>query len=169
MTSLLVVFVVLAALGQTRGLLVNIAKGGTVTQSSVVWAGVPERAVDVRRFNIYRQRSCTHTRREAGPWWRLDLQKTFSISTVTVTNRRDCCHGRIDRAEIHIGDSLQDHGNGNPRCAVISSLPAGGSVTFECKGMEGRYVNIVIPGRRKILTLCEVEVTGTEASPDVCG
>ena len=26
--------------------------------------------------------------------------------------------------------------------------------------MEGRYLNIVIPGRREYLTLCEVEVTG---------
>ena len=26
--------------------------------------------------------------------------------------------------------------------------------------MEGRYVNIVIPGRKEYLTLCEVEVSG---------
>ena len=46
------------------------------------------------------------------------------------------------------------------RCAVITSIPAGESKTFECRGMEGRYVNIVIPGRQESLTLCEVEVTG---------
>ena len=46
------------------------------------------------------------------------------------------------------------------RCAVISSIPAGATYTFKCSGMEGRYVNIVIPGKKKILTLSEVEVYG---------
>ena len=39
-------------------------------------------------------------------------------------------------------------------------MGAGSTKTFVCNGMEGRYVNIVIPGNNKILTLCEVEVTG---------
>ena len=39
-------------------------------------------------------------------------------------------------------------------------MAAGTSQTFVCNGMEGRYVNIVIPGRQEYLTLCEVEVTG---------
>lgn len=43
---------------------------------------------------------------------------------------------------------------------MISSIPAGISKTFVCNGMEGRYVNIVIPGRKEYLTLCEVEVHG---------
>ena len=47
------------------------------------------------------------------------------------------------------------------RCAVISSIPAGFSETFECNGMEGRYVTVVIPGRAEYLTLCEVEVYGS--------
>lgn len=34
-----------------------------------------------------------------------------------------------------------------------------------CNGMEGRYVNIVIPGRKKHLTPCEVEVDGTVNNP----
>ena len=52
------------------------------------------------------------------------------------------------------------------RCAVISSIAAGSSTTFVCNGMEGQYVNIVIPGRKEYLTLCEVEVTGTESDAD---
>ena len=47
------------------------------------------------------------------------------------------------------------------RCAVISSIPAGFSETFECYGMEGRYVTVVIPGRADYLILCEVEVYGS--------
>ena len=39
-------------------------------------------------------------------------------------------------------------------------MAAATSQIFVCNGMEGRYVNIVIPGRQEYLTLCEVEVTG---------
>lgn len=41
---------------------------------------------------------------------------------------------------------------------MIPYIPAGQMKTFECGGMEGRYVNILLPGREKYLTLCEVEV-----------
>nr|XP_033497040.1 uncharacterized protein LOC117266159 isoform X3 [Epinephelus lanceolatus] len=138
----------------------NIARGGRVTQSSLGWHGLPERAIDGSRASIYGQGSCTHTSRQRKPWWRLDLLKTYKINTVTITNRKDCCHKRINGAEIHIGNSLNDNGNANPRCAVIQSIPAGTSKTFVCNGMEGQYVNIVIPGRPEYLTLCEVEVNG---------
>lgn len=47
------------------------------------------------------------------------------------------------------------------RCAVISMSTPGSTKTYVCKGLEGRYINIVIPTeRRKTLTLCEVKVTG---------
>ena len=44
------------------------------------------------------------------------------------------------------------------RCAVIRHIRRGATQTFNCRGMKGRYVNIVIPRRREYLTLCEVEV-----------
>ena len=51
------------------------------------------------------------------------------------------------------------------RCAVIPYIPAGQIRTFECGGVEGRYVNIVLPGREKYLTLCEVEVHASTFQP----
>ncbi|XP_071379788.1 uncharacterized protein, partial [Centroberyx affinis] len=138
----------------------NVARGGKVAQSSLYGKAVPERAVDGNRASQWQQGSCAHTRGDFQPWWRLDLLKSYKVNSVTITNRKDCCHERINGAEIRIGNSLSDNGNGNPRCAVISSIPAGISETFKCNGMEGRYVNIVIPGRKEYLTLCEVEVYG---------
>nr|XP_046256753.1 fucolectin-like isoform X2 [Scatophagus argus]XP_046256754.1 fucolectin-like isoform X2 [Scatophagus argus] len=161
MTIPAVVVALVAVLGQTSGLFdTNIAKDGKVTQSSLYGDGVPERAIDGNRASNWQQGSCTHTQEDENPWWRLDLLKTYKINTVTITNRNDCCHDRINGAEIRIGNSLNDNGNTNPRCAVISSIERGTSKIFVCNGMEGRYVNIVIPGRREYLTLCEVEVTG---------
>ncbi|XP_039662588.1 uncharacterized protein LOC120562763 isoform X2 [Perca fluviatilis] len=156
-----VVFVLLAVLGQTSAKFdPNIARGGNVIQSSQYLNAIPERAIDGNRASDWAQGSCTHTNNAINPWWRLDLLKTYQINTVTITNRGDCCHERINGAEIRIGNSLSDNGNSNPRCAVISSIAAGTSQTFVCNGMEGRYINIVIPGRQETLTLCEVEVTG---------
>ncbi|XP_039662041.1 uncharacterized protein LOC120562390 isoform X2 [Perca fluviatilis] len=163
-----VVFVLLAVLGQTSATFdTNIARGGKVIQSSLYGNAVPERAIDGNRASNLGQGSCSVTRTDFKPWWRLDLVKTYQINTVTITNRRDCCAGRINGAEIRIGNSLNDNGNGNPRCAVISSIKAGTSQTFVCNGMEGRYLNIVIPGRREYLTLCEVEVTGQALDPNI--
>lgn len=44
------------------------------------------------------------------------------------------------------------------RCAVISTIPSGGTANFLCGAMEGRYVIVHIPGDEKTLNLCEVEV-----------
>uniref|UniRef100_A0A3Q1JJ18 Fucolectin tachylectin-4 pentraxin-1 domain-containing protein n=1 Tax=Anabas testudineus TaxID=64144 RepID=A0A3Q1JJ18_ANATE len=161
MISLSLIIIWLALLEQTRSsFAANIARGGKVTQSSLHGGGVPERAIDGNRASIWTQNSCTHTQNDMRPWWRVDLLKTYSVNTVTITNRKDCCHTRINGAEIRIGNSLNDNGNANARCALITSLPAGTTKTYNCNGMKGRYVNIVIPGRRATLTLCEVEVTG---------
>lgn len=46
------------------------------------------------------------------------------------------------------------------RCAVITNPVPGSTNKYDCKGMEGRYINILIPGTPRILTLCEVEVKG---------
>lgn len=50
------------------------------------------------------------------------------------------------------------------RCAVISNATAGQTETYYCDGgwMEGRFVNIIIPGSGETLTLCEVEVYGAK-------
>ena len=93
----------------------NIARRGQVSQSSLYGKAVPQRAIDGNRASNWGQGSCTHTRNDRNPWWRLDLLKSYKINTVTITNRRDCCHKRINGAEIRIGNSLSDNGNANPR------------------------------------------------------
>uniref|UniRef100_A0A3P8TC33 Fucolectin tachylectin-4 pentraxin-1 domain-containing protein n=1 Tax=Amphiprion percula TaxID=161767 RepID=A0A3P8TC33_AMPPE len=135
----------------------SIARGGQVAQSSVGWSGIPERVIDGNRDSTYKQRSCSHTKRELKPWLRLDLLKMFKVKTFTITNRGDCCSDRLNGAEIRIGNSLIDNGNTNPICTVIKSITGGRTETFECYEMEGRYINIVIPDRMEYLTLCEVE------------
>lgn len=42
----------------------------------------------------------------------------------------------------------------------MSNVSPGSTNTYDCNGMEGRYINIVIPGQARYLSLCEVAVTG---------
>ncbi|XP_012987470.2 macrophage mannose receptor 1 [Esox lucius] len=73
------------------------------------------------------------------------------------------CSQRLNGSEIHIGNSLENNGTNNPRCANITEIPEGQTASFECFEMEGRYVIIDIPNRAEYLTLCEVEVYGSLA------
>ncbi|KAL1272082.1 hypothetical protein QQF64_031098 [Cirrhinus molitorella] len=138
----------------------NLATGKTIAQSSTIGTWLARQAIDLNPGFKQPGSSCSSTNGETNPWWRVDLHYIYRISTVVVTNRLDCCPERINGAEIHVGNSLENNGNNNPICAVISSIPAGASSTYLCNNMEGRYVNLFIPGDSRFLTLCEVEVYG---------
>ncbi|XP_051755485.1 fucolectin-1-like [Ctenopharyngodon idella] len=137
----------------------NLAVDGAATQSSTSGDGFAEKAIDRGLQQLYT--GCSSTLNETNPWWRLDLHHIYRVSKV-VTNRKHCCAEQINGAEIRIGNSLENNGNNNPICAVIPAIPAGESYSYSCNGMEGRYVNLIIPGNMKILTLCEVKVYGEE-------
>uniref|UniRef100_A0A8C1J0X3 Fucolectin tachylectin-4 pentraxin-1 domain-containing protein n=1 Tax=Cyprinus carpio TaxID=7962 RepID=A0A8C1J0X3_CYPCA len=138
----------------------NLATGRNVTQSSTNGSWITEQAIDLDPGFKQPSSTCSSTKVQTNPWWRVDLSYIYRVSRVVITNRLDCCPERINGAEIRIGNSLENNGNNNPICAVISSIPAGVSSTYTCNDMEGRYVNLIIPGDSRILTLCEVEVYG---------
>ena len=97
----------------------SVARSGKVAQSSVFeeanhgLSGTPDKAIDGNRASAWSQNSCSHTLQETKPWWRLDLQTEYTVSAVTITFRNDCCKERINGAEIRVGNSLNDNGNGN--------------------------------------------------------
>ncbi|XP_068592336.1 fucolectin-1-like [Cebidichthys violaceus] len=137
----------------------NLALGGKASQSSLYMFGTASNAIDGNPGSKWEDGSCSHTKNNINPWWRLDLRKTHKVFSVKITNREEDSD-RLNGAEIRIGDSLDNFGNNNTRCAVITSIPSGGVSEFQCNGMDGRYINIVIP-REEFLTLCEVEVYGS--------
>ncbi|KAI9999871.1 hypothetical protein NQD34_011714 [Periophthalmus magnuspinnatus] len=141
---------------------VNLALRGEATQIDTHNdLGDASNAIDGNRESNYMKRSCTHTSSNTAPWWRLDLHETYAITSIIITNRGDCCPERLDGAEIRVGNCLDNNGNNNPLVATISHIPSGVSKTFKVTGaVEGRYVNVFLPGADKYLTLCEVEVYG---------
>ncbi|XP_015266960.1 PREDICTED: fucolectin-1-like [Gekko japonicus] len=110
--------------------------------------------------------TCTHTERQYRLWWSVDLGRQYSISVVVVKNRQDCCGERIRGATIRVGHRMGDISTSSVACGTIKDLRKGSLSTIFCNGAVGRYVTIVIPGRESILTLCEVEVYGTNAPPN---
>ncbi|NP_001290251.2 fucolectin-7-like [Larimichthys crocea] len=138
----------------------NLAVQGKASQSSLFEFGLANNAIDGNHDSKWEHGSCSHTSNDINPWWRLDLGKTHKVFSVKIANI-DTESERLNGAEIRIGDSLGNNGNNNTRCAVISSIPAGTVAEFQCKGIDGRYVNVVIPGREEFLSLCEVEVYGS--------
>ncbi|XP_026104102.1 fucolectin-like [Carassius auratus] len=139
----------------------NLALKGKAVQSSIYSTWGASNAIDGIRYAPGPGSTCSHTDNELSPWWRLDLLDSYHIYNVTITNRNDCCSEQTTGVEIRIGNSLENNGNNNPRCAVTSSLPVGSTVSFFCGGMKGRYVNMYIPNIQINLALCEVEVYGT--------
>ncbi|EDO34462.1 predicted protein, partial [Nematostella vectensis] len=119
--------------------------------------GLAEHAVDGNRNGRYFDLSCTETKVQSNPWWRVDLQKSYVILRLFIVNRADCCNHRLDNFEIRIGDSLENNGNDNPTCGGSYIIPKNGSIACHTL-LKGRYVNIWIPGPNRLLTLCEVEV-----------
>uniref|UniRef100_A0A8C2IMW3 Fucolectin tachylectin-4 pentraxin-1 domain-containing protein n=1 Tax=Cyprinus carpio TaxID=7962 RepID=A0A8C2IMW3_CYPCA len=124
---------------------VNTAGWGTANQSTTYKNSYAQYALDGKNY------SCTHTYTQSDPWWTLDLMTMYGVNRVTITNRRDCCEKILASwlVKPYVTENNITH---------ISSIPAGATYSYSCRGMEGRYVTVNIPGALKILTLCEVGV-----------
>lgn len=107
----------MVAMIQSEG--INVAPNGRATQSSVnqgstACLSLAQNAIDGnRQYDLFKG-SCTQTNTESDPWWRLDLIKTYTIASVALTNRGDCCAEQLNGAVVHIGDSLESEGRANP-------------------------------------------------------
>lgn len=138
----------------------NLARGKPTRQSSTAANGHSGRAVDGNRNGNYGSGSCTHTHGSHNSWWRVDLGSPQRVFKVSLSNRGDCCWGRLNRVEISVGNT--DRTGANPRCHYYgSSIGRYKTVTFTCyRPLVGRYVYVRLL-THGALTLCEVEVYGT--------
>ena len=90
----------------------NLALQGKATQSSLFEFGFANNAIDLSQNNKWGDGSCSHTSNDVGPWWRLDLRKSYKVFTVKITNMKSNPE-RLNGAEIRIGDSIDNNGNNN--------------------------------------------------------
>ena len=60
--------------------LLDLAFKKTTEQSSTDYNGFSSRAVDENYSIFYRDKTCTHTKRETNPWWRVDLGQEYIVT-----------------------------------------------------------------------------------------
>ncbi|KAI4811249.1 hypothetical protein KUCAC02_014163 [Chaenocephalus aceratus] len=83
----------------------NVALRGKATQKDryVYVFGSAFSAIDGNRDNNLYSGSCTLTGRISNPWWRVDLLEPYVVTSVTISNRGDCCSERLGRyVTVHI-------------------------------------------------------------------
>lgn len=76
--------------------------------------GAAYNAIDGNRDSNFHRGSCTHSAELNDPWWRLDLLHSYVITSISITNRGDCCAQRLDNLNIHVGNDTTSSGINNP-------------------------------------------------------
>ncbi len=141
---------------------VNIAVGGTTTQSSTASGGLPERAIDGNTNGVYNQNSVTHTSSESEAWWQLDLGEVKELSAIKVWNRTDCCMERLKNFHVLVSDlpfESTDLATTQLQTNVLDLFHQGPSDTSEFFQVNrtGRYIRVQIEGTDP-LSLAELQV-----------
>lgn len=98
----------------------------------------------------------THTNCNAGikQWWEVDLADMFTIVSVHIVNRLDCCGGRLHDFTIYFLDEDK-----NEVDSIFGAGGLGNRKTFPVGFANARYVKIEL-GDFDCLQLGEVEVWG---------
>ena len=82
----------------------NIARQKTAVQSSYDHGAQASRAVDGNSDGAFSHNTCTHTKEQSDPWWRVDLGTREPVSEVFLVNRAGCCRYRLTDVEVRVGE-----------------------------------------------------------------
>ena len=123
----------------------NVAQGKPTTQSGTAWGGVSSRAVDANLNTDYKDGGCSHTRMQDNPWLEVDLEASYNVATVRITNRGDEAGTRLDGFTIKVGNEV---------CGSGLVVPEGETGDFLCDpALIGSTVRVELPGKQRILTV----------------
>ncbi|XP_015763294.1 PREDICTED: neurogenic locus notch homolog protein 1-like [Acropora digitifera] len=145
----------------------NLAFKKSTAQSSTDSNGFSSRAVDENLGPYYSSKSCTHTKKETNPWWRVDLGREYIVTDVTIINRFDH-YERLKNFDVRIG--VNTNNLLNPTCSDrVTSVGQGAALQLQCDPpIPGRYVSVQMFGQG-ILSMCEVMVYSRVGSlADLC-
>lgn len=147
--------------------IVNLARGGAASQSSLGYGGLPERAIDGSTDGNYGNGSVSHTADgDPAPSWEVDLGKVYPLVRVVLWNRGDCCSGRLSNFRVSVFADPEAESFAEDFFTDGTGFPPPGS-GFEIalpEGTAGRFVRVEILGQNATgqvyLSLAEVEVFG---------
>ena len=133
---------------------VNVALDKPTSQSSISSGGLSSRAVDGNTSGMWLDESVTHTGADTNPFWQVDLLDSFTINSIKIFNRQDCCSFRLSDFTVMI----YSEGNEVWSEAYEGAPPA--ETTFIVPSIKGDVVKVTLPGSSRVLSLAEVEVYG---------
>lgn len=129
-----------------------VSVGKPASQSSEEFEAAARRAVDGKTSGTFSTGTCTHTEKQADPWWKVDLMDEYHIDKVIVWNRVDCCQDLLKGFEVKLCCPWK-------KCARESHLQRENVAT--CHHEKGRYVRVDVKGTAQ-LAMCEVQVYGAK-------
>mmetsp|Transcript_45118 Transcript_45118/g.66389 ORF Transcript_45118/g.66389 Transcript_45118/m.66389 type:complete len:1378 (-) Transcript_45118:165-4298(-) len=97
----------------------------------------------------------THTTLSNFPWWKVDLQGLYSIGTVKLYNRQNCCQERMSNLKVELLDSnnnvvdTKTYGNTTNKLVVEFN---------DFNDAVASQVKVSLQGNQKVLSLGEVEI-----------
>lgn len=144
----------------------NLALHKPSTQSSTLYGGVPERAVDGNTDGFWANGSVTHTASNLNAWWEVNLGAVYSISNIEVWNRvASCCMARLSNYYVFVSDQPFQSKQLNTTLNQVgvwyvfkSAYPNPSDI--HNVGRTGRYVRVQLAGTAE-LNLAEVIVNGS--------
>ncbi|XP_052694976.1 fucolectin-1-like [Crassostrea angulata] len=150
------------AQGPCEIILPNIALGKPATQSTTHTEYIATYAVDGNRGTNVGVDKCAHTRGgDRNPWWSVDLQAVYTITSVRILNRGIDQYGdmsfRLQDVTVTVGLTESDI---NTPCGFFAGPgTASQLVVIDCPtSTKGRFVKI--SKITEFLALCEVDVFG---------
>ena len=121
------------------------------TQSSTDDGGIASRALTASPQTSW-PGTCTHTLTQDA-WWKATLTDSWTVSSITLTNRAGCCPERLQNLDIYVGDT---------KCASSVSVDGGATKTIPCVG-TGTTIKVqhTTGTSHHSLTLCGFSAHGT--------
>jgi hypothetical protein len=146
----------------------NVAMGKTTTQSSNFYntgAAASAVAVDGNVDGNFFDGSVTATGFDPNPWWQVDLGSTFTVNSITIWNRTDCCGSRLADYWVFVSntpflatDTPTTLMNRAGTFAIHQTTAPNPSTSITV-GQAGRYVRVQLSSAG-YLSLAEVQVFG---------
>lgn len=142
----------------------NLALDKPVRQSSTYSFGNAERAIDGTTNGIWQEFSVSHTEKEFGAFWEVDLLSPLDIEAIVLWNRTDCCSDRLSNFYVLMSETPFVSTNldsvlksEDVESYLIEDIP---DPRFELDvESRARFVRIQLAGNN-FLSLAEVEVWG---------
>mmetsp|Transcript_31554 Transcript_31554/g.50333 ORF Transcript_31554/g.50333 Transcript_31554/m.50333 type:complete len:731 (-) Transcript_31554:155-2347(-) len=129
----------------------------TASQSSEAHGGGASKALTTTADGDW-PGTCTHTHSDdqQSQWWKVSLIGLWTITSVTLTNRADCCPERLQGVDIYVGSTV---------CATGVSVAAGATLSITCHG-TGSEIKIQQTSSQ-YLTICGFRAYGRQAQAPV--